>query len=70
MYANDDDVELAIKLGYTHKRSLQSGSSFDKGCRCIWSTIRGWQTADIINGFYKNHKTFDNLGDALTREVK
>lgn len=68
-YAAVEEERLATKLGYAVFRSEQRGSSFSKGQRHIWSTRMGWQTADLINGYYRNHLIFDKLSDALGREI-
>lgn len=72
MYANDHEVEVATDLGYTHNRSPKTGSDFSKGRRRVWGTYRGWQTADLVNNHFTNHKMFDsrNLVGALKRPLE
>lgn len=76
-YATEDEVKLATELGYSHQRSHRFGSKFqNSGDRRIWS-IRmsesssgfGWQTADLENGWYTNHKKFSDLSSALRRPL-
>ena len=66
-YATDRQVKTAASLGYTHDRSTEKGSSFTSGRRNIWAIREGCQTADLIKGYYRNHKKFKNLDDAIRR---
>jgi len=70
-YASDKEAELAKELGYTHTRNSDVGSRFSKYNRNIWSTRRGWQTADLNDdGYYTNHQMFENLTYALRRPLE
>lgn len=68
-YATEGEIKLSIFLGYKHEQSAQNGSRFTNGTRNVWSVQDGWQTADLINGFYTNHKKFEMLSDALWRKI-
>ena len=68
-YADKQDEELARSMGYSVHMSHKSGSSFKKDDRNIWSTCMGWQTADLDNGSYRNHKIYGVLSDALRRPL-
>lgn len=76
--------KLAEKLGWKvdyDKRKMHY--RFIKGNRWVWpiggtgcggdphvSQIwTGWQSADLIGGYYTNHKPFDNLEEALQRPL-
>lgn len=46
---------------------------FSKGPKRIWKAIikynkPGWRCADIIDGYSKNHRSYDHLKDALEAE--
>ena len=69
MYANAKDVSTAESLGYTHDSNTQRGSRFTNGVRHVWSTHRGWQTADLIDGRFTGHLVYAFLGDALARPL-
>jgi hypothetical protein len=66
---HEQDETLARKLGYAVIRSPRAGASFVRDDRHVWSTRLGWQTADLDNGSYVNHKIFANLPDALERPL-
>lgn len=68
-YATDEQVALGEALGYAHDKCAERGSSFTNGVRNVWATREGWQTADLIDGYYRNHKKFAGIGDALKREL-
>ena len=67
-YATEQQMELAAELGYTRERSPRNGDSFNKGNRDIWAIQKGWQTADLIDGYYQNHQPFYELELALNRQ--
>ena len=69
MYASDKDIKLAESLGYKHERSTNTGSSFQKDNRRIWSIRDGWQPANIINSYYMQHAKFESLEDAINRPL-
>lgn len=68
-YASDEQVALAAKLGYEVTRSHKYGHRFQKGGRRIWSLYQGWQSADLVDGQYINHKPYQHLEGALTRDL-
>lgn len=68
-YATNEEEELAKHMGYTINRDDRIGSTFDKGMRRVWPTRIGWQTADLIDGYYRNHEIFDDLSKALMRRI-
>lgn len=41
------------------------GRSFRKGVTRIWEIRRGWQVADLIDGYYVNHRPTDTLTSAV-----
>ena len=71
----------AVRMDYTVNYKVENGyywhESFVKGVRHVWQIREGWQTADLLQnepclrltGQYRNHKTFDNLLDALCRPL-
>ena len=64
---------LAISLGYKLKKRRRETadterSSFFKGNRHVWKVREGWQTANLIDGQWRDHKKFADLEEALTRE--
>lgn len=64
--------QYAIDKGFTVDDSTQArnGLSFNKGVVHIWSIREGWQCADLIDGYYKNHRPYDSLKEALDGENK
>ena len=66
-YATAEEVQAAEALGFTCSVNTHRGHWFNKGSRRIWGVPAGWQTADIINGVYKNHRKFTDLTEALWR---
>lgn len=67
MYATAKEIEHATECGYTHDCNTHRGSRFERGGRRVWGVHDGWQTADIIDGLYTNHKKFTDLKEALNR---
>jgi hypothetical protein len=72
--------QLASEYGYNTIHKIENNcfyvDNLVKNNRVIWSILfsrqdltMGWQTADIINGSYNNHKKFESLIDALNREL-
>lgn len=43
----------------------QSGLAFEFGVVRIWAIQEGWQTADLIDGYFTNHKKFKDLDEAI-----
>lgn len=72
-YATQEEIGLAMNLNYSMTQDNNNGSRFKrgikKGDRHIWSTRSGWQTADLVDNRYINHQEFNELTDALRREV-
>lgn len=67
-----DDIRLrplALELGYTveYGKSFGDCIHFKKGNKTIWDCQRGWACADLINGYYKNHRYGPDL-EAMLRE--
>ncbi len=67
-----EQIRRAINLNFIVTISPRRGVTFKRGNREIWSVIDDyqifWQTADLINEYYRNHKTADNLDDAMDRD--
>ncbi|GAG09724.1 unnamed protein product [marine sediment metagenome] len=68
-YATPLEVKLAMHLNYSMKQDTRVGSTFRLGDRNIWGVYEGWQTADLIDNRYTNHKKFIRLSDALNRPL-
>ena len=61
--------DYATRLGY--EVSLKKPGdpyNFSKGRKVIWEVYGGWVCADIVDGFYCNHRAYGNLKEALTAE--
>tara|TARA_Y100001956_G_C4090371_1_gene172666 strand:+ start:349 stop:636 length:288 start_codon:yes stop_codon:yes gene_type:complete len=79
--AKDFDAVAAVAAchGYNVDGEIENGyiyaTRFSKGNRRIWQCIDRrmgglvWQTADLIDGYYRNHKKFKNLSLAFLREL-
>ena len=67
-YSTLDEKDLAKSLGFQITEDSQFGTRFVKQQRHIWPTKEGWQSADLIHGYYCNHLHFKNLKDALYRK--
>lgn len=69
-YATNTEKYLARLLGYKVSQSVMWGNRFQKEQRRVWATAEGnWQTADIVNGYYTNHKLFADVRAALARPL-
>lgn len=68
-YATREEITLANELGYSVEESIQYGNRFTNGNRNVWAIREGWQTADLIDGSYCNHKAYTQLEEALKREL-
>lgn len=68
-YITQDEQDLALNLNFEIRMSPQVGATFNRADRHIWGIREGWQTADLIDGSYCNHQRFNDLADALNREV-
>lgn len=65
--------------GYTVDGEIENGyiyaTRFSKGNRKVWRCIDRhmgglvWQTADLVDNCYRNHKKFTNLSLAFLREL-
>jgi hypothetical protein len=67
MYSTTEQEALATELGFELFRCIDKGDIYSQGERQIWSCRSGWQTADLIDNRYQNHKLFERLEDALRR---
>ncbi len=69
MYIPEEAIDLAMNHGYTVTLSPQKGVRLERGNRVIWKIRFGWQTADIIDGKFTNHKKYpdDGILDAIKR---
>ncbi|AUS02240.1 hypothetical protein NVP2096O_05 [Vibrio phage 2.096.O._10N.286.48.B5] len=75
----DELKALAESVGYSVIDKIEYNclyvGSFESGNRVVWKTFNSftmvtqWQTADLINGHYTNHLLFNNLTDALQRDL-
>lgn len=66
--------ELAESYGYKVIDKVECGviwyGAFTLGVRNIWSLTNGrFQTADLIDGSYTNHKPCSSLEEALSRPL-
>lgn len=66
-YATQQEIDHATAKGYAHESDTQLGCSFQKLARRVWSVRDGWQTADLIDGQYTNHRKYTDLIEALDR---
>ncbi len=69
MYIPEEAIDLAMNLGYTVTLSPQKGARLERGPRHIWGIESGWQTADMIDGVFKNHQKYpyEKIIDAIRR---
>lgn len=67
-YATSEQIDEVIELGYEVDCTQRNGHTFSKGDRHIWAIREGWQTADLINQYYRNHQPYRTLAEALRRE--
>ncbi|NEN87909.1 MAG: hypothetical protein F6K48_02905 [Okeania sp. SIO3H1] len=71
----EEEKRIAKNRNYECVPDSRRGGSwckFNRRERWVWLCSRGgygvyWQTADLIDGKYQNHKPFRNLVDALER---
>lgn len=68
-YATAEEVDLAIELGYEVECDTHRGHRFARDNRQVWGIESGWQTADLINDYYRNHQPYENLAEALRRPL-
>jgi len=85
-YATQEQKTLAIDNGFSIDENIKSGTTFYKKYhtekfgkveRHIWSFIERnnlramWQTADLVNGKFVNHKHYedDQFENAVTRSL-
>jgi hypothetical protein len=63
---------LAEANGYQYEFSPKIGHTFNKGHRYVWAIFDGWQTADMVEGFYRNHLRYpqEELEAALGRDLR
>lgn len=75
----EENMKLAEQFGYTTELRKENNylyaDRFKKENRHIWCCLDRsmggvvWQTADLVDGYYQNHKKFDTLTSALEREL-
>jgi hypothetical protein len=60
-------IPLAVSLGYVVKEGRNFGdcNKFEKGNVVIWWSRAGWGYAELIDGYYTNHRYYAFLDDAL-----
>ena len=68
-YATQEEVGLAMNLNYNMTQTVRVGSRFQLGDRHRWAGREGWQTAEVIDNIFTNHKVFSNLTEALRRKL-
>ena len=66
----DKEFEVALNNGWTVDKSQMNhcGPKFTKGTVCVWKIRNGWQCADLIDGMYCKHRTYNELINALESE--
>lgn len=69
-----DDITcrpLAVELGYSidYSKGFDFSLSFDKGNKRLWYCRKGWACAEIIEGYFRNHRYYDELEEALRTEA-
>jgi len=57
----------ALAAGFEIRIRSTDGVKLQAGNLHIWKIRDGWQTAELIDGLFANHKTFSDLIDALHR---
>jgi hypothetical protein len=68
--------ETALAMGFQSTGDWTKGESltFMKGAKRIWQIRNGWQCADLIqegdDSYYRNHRLYPTLEEALTKENK
>jgi len=62
--------EYAKDLGYkiTAKRNWHDSLQFQIGNIHIWAIREGVRAADVVDGYFKNHRNYADLKDALDSE--
>ena len=68
-YATEDERKVSLSLGYTMTEDNHTGSRFIKDKRHVWCIRPGWQTANLINGYFTSHAQYTDLTDALKRDL-
>ncbi len=68
--------EFALSFGFTAwtKNKPVAGIPYDslsynKGNKWIWFCQKGWACAEIIDGYFRNHRYYSSLVDALEKEA-
>lgn len=69
-----EDIEMkghAKELGFMVTGDVDRGDSltFRKSNTVIWRIRDGWQVADLVSGYYKNHRPCSTLKEALEKEA-
>lgn len=63
-YAKELGFEPEVRNGHPN-----NGHSFVKGEAHVWLIREGWRVADLVDGYYKNHRTYPTLKEALDKEA-
>jgi len=63
-------AEYALNLGFQTEWSPRFGYSFKNSHIRVWCIRGGWQCADLIDGYYQNHRPGKSLKEVLERESK
>ena len=71
----EDVIPRAMELGWTiDEGSITTGLSMtrviDGRITKIWKCIKFWQCADIVEGYYRNHRPMNFLNDLIEEEEK
>ena len=69
MYITNEEIDLALDLGFEVTMSCAKGTTFDRLHRHIWNIRDGWQTVNTTVDGYEEHLKFDYLSDALRRPL-
>ena len=65
---------LGTEAGWNWEYNINVGDTFEKGNKRTWSTTSGasnwhrrqqWVVVDLIDGRYKNHRSYKTLEEAL-----
>lgn len=75
MHITEQEAAFAEREGY--ELTLKEGAHIDsltKANRTVWVILLdrynfGWQTADLIDGYYCNHRKYKVLINALNRPL-
>ena len=63
------NVTKAIKLDFSIiNEGYGNPMTFIKGLKRIWQVSEGWQCAELTEGYFKNHRKYPTLLEALIKE--